>query len=314
MDYFLTIAEKVFYIVLLMGSGVLAKKMKLVSESGEKDLSLLMVDLVWPALIFSSITMTLTPEDILTNLWLPLLAMVVHLTGLLIGLFFARLAGYTGDRKKIFVFHATMNNFFVMALPFAVFFFPAKGAALLAVANLSSIIFLWTGGAVIISGKFSFRENKKSLFNPCLFATIAAILFVFLGWGKYVPRLVNDGLVVIGQPTLFFGLLVAGTQIYKLGWKALKFDSWNLMIALIRNFLVPAVLFLVALLLKGRISTEALVIFMVIGSTPVSVNSITIAFKYKSSPELAAEGVLMTHLLSIFSMTCFLSLIKFYLF
>lgn len=314
MEYLLAITEKVVFIILVMGSGLLAKKMKLISDTGEKDLSMLMVDLVWPSLIFSSITTTLTARDILANLWLPLLAGLVHLTGLLLGLLYCGISGYKGDRKKIFLFHATMNNFLVMSLPFATFFFPQKGAALLTIANLASIIFLWTAGAIVVSGEFRLRESLKLVINPCLLSTLAAIFFVFTGLNKYIPRLLNEGLAVLGQPTLLFGLLIAGTQIYKLGWKALKFDAWNISVALLRNFLVPGILFLIALLLRGRISRETLVIFMILGSTPASVNSITLAFKYKSSPELAAEGVLMTHLLAIFSMTGYVSLIKIFLY
>ncbi len=313
MQYLLAITEKVVFIILVMGSGILAKRMKLLSDTGEKDLSMLMVDLVWPSLIFSSITTTLTPRDIIANIYLPLLSVGLHLVGLVLGLFFCRIAGYAGDRRKIFLFHASMNNFLVMALPFASFFFPEKGAALLTVANLGSIIFLWTAGAIVVSGKFSVRENLMMVVNPCLVSTVVAIVFVFTGLNRYVPRILNDGLAVLGQPTLLFGLLMAGTQIYKLGWKALKFDAWNISVALLRNFLVPGVLFLAALLLRGRLSRETLVIFMVIGSTPVSVNSITLAFKYKSSPELAAEGVLMTHIVAVVSMTAYVSLIKLYL-
>lgn len=310
MNYLFSIADKIIFVILLMGTGILAKKMRWISEEGEKDISRLMIDFIWPALIFSSITRTLTPADILSNLWLPVLAMVTHLTGYVLGLFVCRLAGYSGDRRKIFLFHAVMNNFLVMALPFAELFLPGRGAALLAVANLGSIIMLWTLGVTVVAGNLGLAQTVKNVFSPGMIATIGAVALVLTGWSRYIPAMVSDALHIVGQPTLLLGLMVAGTQIYKLGKSALKFDGWNLLVGLVRNILVPGVLFGLALLLRGVVGRDALIIFMLVNITPASVNSVTIAMKYKTAPHLAAEGVVFTHLLAVGTMMGFVALIE----
>jgi hypothetical protein len=310
MNYLLSIAEKIVFVILLIGSGVLAKKMKLISEEGERDMSRLMVDFIWPSLIFSSVTRTLSAADILTNLWLPFLAVFTHAFGFGIGLIVCRLAGYTGDRRKIFLFHAAMNNFFVMALPFAQFFFPEKGAALLAVANLGSIIMLWSLGAIAVAGRLSLKETVKNVISPGMIATVAAVFFVLTGLNRFIPPLLSDAMTIVGQPTLLFGLLIAGTQIYKLGRNALKFDGWNIWVGLVRNILVPGILFGLALMLRGRISREALIVFMCVNITPAGVNSVTLAMKYKTAPHLAAEGVVFTHLLAVGTMMGYVVLIE----
>lgn len=309
MSYLLSIIEKIVFVILLMGTGILAKKMKWISEEGEKDLSRLMVDFVWPSLIFSSVTRNLSAADILTNIWLPVLSVFVHLTGYAVGLVICRLAGFKEDRRKIFLFHATMNNFFVMALPFAEFFLPEKGAALLAVANLGSVIMLWSLGATVVAGSLGVKETVKGIFSPGMVATLGAVLFVITGMNRYIPSLVSDSLVIIGQPTLLFGLMIAGTQIYKLGKNALKFDLWNILVGCTRNILVPALLFGVTLPVRNVLPREALIIFMLVAITPASVNSVTVAMKYKTAPHLAAEGVIFTHLLSMGSMLGFVVLI-----
>ncbi|MFQ3621811.1 MAG: AEC family transporter, partial [Spirochaetales bacterium] len=286
--------------------------LSLVTEQGEKDLSRIMVDLVWPALIFSSITRTLKPEDILDNLSLPFLSMVIHLLGWGIGIGAARIAGYEGDQKKIFLFQATMNNFLLMALPFAEFFYPGKGTALLAVANLGSILALWTLGVSTIAGPLSKRELVGNILSPGMLATLVSILLVLARLNESIPPLVAEVTAVLGQPTLFMGLFVAGARIYELGFKALKLDSYNLLCGTIRIVIVPALCFILALLLKGLVSTETLVIFMLVSITPASVNSVTMAFKYEVDPKHAAEGVVFTHVFGLGTMTLFVLLVVHY--
>jgi predicted permease len=313
MIYFLTILNRLLFVVLLMGSGILAKRLQLVTEQGERDLSRVMVDLVWPALIFSSITRTLRPPDVLDNFVLPILCMGIHLGGWLIGTIAARVAGYEGDQRKVFLFQTTMNNFLLMALPFAEFFYPGKGTALLAVANLGSILMLWTLGASTIAGPLSRKELLGNIFSPGMIATVVAILFVLTGWNRSIPPLIAESTAVLGQPTLFMGLFVAGARIYELGFRALKLDRWNLLCGSIRILVVPALVFLVALALKGVLPSETLVIFMLVGMTPASVNSVTMAFKYDVDPKHAAEGVVFTHVFGLATMTFFVLLTVHYL-
>jgi predicted permease len=144
-------------------------------------------------------------------------------------------------------------------------------------------------------------------------STLIAVGFVLTGLNKMLPSLVLDVFFTVGQPTLLLGLIIAGTQISKLGMKAVKFDRWNLLVGLVRNILVPAVVLALCLLLKGVVSREAIIITMLVAVAPASVNSIPMTLRFGSSPVLAAEGVLFTHLLAAPTMTGFIYLIDAFL-
>ncbi|MCC8189097.1 MAG: AEC family transporter, partial [Planctomycetes bacterium] len=139
---------------------------------------------------------------------------------------------------------------------------------------------------------------------------VVAILFVLTGVQRLVPALALDVTRVLGAPTMVIGLLVAGCQISKLGRKALRFDGWNIAIGVIRNLLVPGLMFLVALALRGRLPTESLMVFCIVAATPGSINSVNLAFKYESDPRLAAEGVIFTHLFALVTMIGFMVLME----
>jgi predicted permease len=308
-SYFGEIAGKLAFIFLLIAVGALAKKAGMLSDAGERDVGRLMVDLAWPALIFASINTSLTASDIVDNLALPFLAVGLHLAGFLIGWGISAAQGYREDRRNVFLFHATLNNFFIMPLPFAQFLLPKTGLALLTVANLGSTITLWVLGVALLAGRVDSRTTLRNIFSPAMVSTLAAVVFVLTGVNRLIPRLVLDVFSAVGQPTLLLGFLVAGAQISKLGLKAVKFDRWNLLVGLVRNILVPAAVFALCLPLKGILPREAVVITMLVAMAPASVNSIPLALRYGSSPTLAAEGVLFTHLLAAPTMVLFIYLI-----
>ncbi len=313
MSFLATIFSKIVFIMLIIGIGIVVKRAGMISDSGERDVSRLMVDLCWPALIITSIVGTLEARDILDNAVLPLLSASFHLLGFLVGLPIARAAGFRDARRNVFLFHTTMNNFFVMALPFAAFLLPEKGVALLTVCNLGSTIMLWSLGVVLMSGRGDIRSSIRNAFSPAMVATLAGVAIVLTGLNRFVPPFALDVGNTIGNPTLPLGLLIAGTQISRLGAKALKFDLWNILVGATRNLLLPAIAFGASLILRGYLTKEALIVFMLVAIAPASVNSITLALRYESSPELASEGVLFTHLLAGPSMVLFMYLVDRYL-
>ena len=207
-----------------------------------------------------------------------------------------------------------MNNFLAMALPFAELFFPGRGTALLAVANLGSIVAIWTLGVFTMAGTATLRQTARNLLSTGMISTLAAIFCVLTGFGRLIPQLLLDALHTAGQPTLIFGMTVAGARIYKLGRRALVFDSWNILTGCIRNVAVPAAMLGLACLLRGAVEPEALVLFALVSAAPVSINSIPMAMKYGSDTELAAQSVIFTHLLALCSMPILITLIRHLLF
>jgi predicted permease len=309
MSYFWIIFGKIAFIFLLLGVGVLVKKLRVLSDTGEQDLGRLMVDVTWPALIFASINVSLTASDIVGNYTLPFLAVGLHLIGFLAGLAVCSVGRFSGDRKNVFLFHATMNNFFIMALPFAQMMLPKKGLALLTVSNLGSTVTLWVLGVTLLSGKIESKSIVRSVLSPAMIATVSATVFVLTGVNTLIPRFALDLIATVGQPTLLLGLLAAGMQIGKLGIGAVKFDSWNILVGLVRNIVVPAAVFAFCLVFKGHLSREAVIITMLVAIAPASVNSVPLALRYRSDPDLTAEGVVFTHLLAAPSMLVFIFLI-----
>jgi predicted permease len=311
MSELILILEKTGFIILLMASGMVARHFRLIRESSEEDLGKLFTNLFWPCLILWSVGSRLEAADITANCLLPLTAVATIAIGLATGLV-AVLAGQSrGDRRKIFLFHATFNNFSFMVLPFAMAFLPEKGAGLLFISNLGFILAIQSLGIIILKGHEGLLSTLRHLASPGLLATLAAILLVLSGFNHYVPSLGWDLLSTLGAPTIPVALLLAGSRIYGMGLSALRFDRWNIGLAALRLLVVPGLVLALCFGLRGLgVSRDILLITMLVAVMPVSVNSVSMAIAYRVSPDLAAQGVIFTHLFSIVTVTAWIMFIQ----
>lgn len=308
MEYFLLMFSKIMLLIVLISVGILLRCKGIITRLGMKDLSKLLVDVFWPALIFISIVKNLSPQDLIANIYLPLGAVITALTGTIIGIIVIKLNKWEGARKNIFLYHSTINNFVFMILPFAEFFIPGKGAGLLFIHNLGYIVILWTVGVALLTKTESFKDHAKSLLSPGLIATFAGILFVITGLADIVPKGAVDIFQILGNCTIPVAMIIAGGQIASLGREALKFDKWNMQLGFVRLIAVPVLLMVPSYFLMKytSISREMLIIFMLVNLAPVSVNSVSMAIRFKADADLTAEGVVFTHIFSIFTMMFFL--------
>jgi hypothetical protein len=202
-----------------------------------------------------------------------------------------------------------------MALPLVVQFLPEKGAGLLFIHNLGFIFLMWSLGILILTGRGQMREIPRRLLNPSLLAAVAGIILVLTGVSRFIPRMAIDLLETFGSPTVPIAMIVTGARIYKMGLGSLKFNLWNLSLAAVRLILVPGLLFVLTLIFKDslHLSREIILIFMVVNLMPVSVNSVSMSYQYGTSPDLAAQGVVSTHLFSIITIVIWLMLMTLFL-
>ncbi len=312
MNELLLVLEKIGFIILLMAAGMVARHFKLLKESSEEDLGKLFTNLFWPCLILFSIGTRLEASDIIANYLLPITAVLTALLGLGIGTVASTVARLQGDRRTIFVFHSMFNNFSFMVLPLAMAFLPVKGSGLLFISNIGFILLIQSIGILMLKGSQSLGATLRNLLSPGLLATVLAIILVMTGTQHAVPQLAWDLLDTLGTPTVPIALILAGARIYGLGFGALRFDRWNISLGFIRLIIVPALIFGLCWWLKWQlgVANEVIIIHMLVAVMPVSINSVSMTMAYKRSPDLAAQGVVFTHLFSIATISAWMVLVQ----
>src|SRR5580693_2463587 len=143
-------------------------------------LSRFVVDIAFPALVFTQMLRTVTPEALRAGWFAPLLMgvliLVAWLGGLLVAPWFAR-----AEQKRTFVFLAAIPNWIFLPLPIVEAMYGDAGVRTLLLDNVGAQLMLWSFGVWLLRGGVTPREAARNIVtNPGLIATAIGILVALL--------------------------------------------------------------------------------------------------------------------------------------
>lgn len=312
---------QVFCIFLMFVPGFVARRRGWMSDEAVYAFSNINVNIVYPCLIFQSIFMNYSLQDLSQGWILPGGIFVIFLVGYGLGFvttFF--LPFRTCEERRAFLYQAMVNNYSFLPLPLVLAIFGEKGVAALLLSTLGAEIAVWVVGVGILSGRTLQRKDLCNLLNPPLLAIFAAILgragFECLGLGDLIPEKldgINAGAMEVilmslrafETATVALAMLVAGARLATLPLAGLGNPrQWILL--LLRVGAVPLVTALLVFHLS--LSDPARSIFLIVSTMPTSVGSCMMAEIYGGDKEFIATTVLSSHLLAMLTIPFFLSL------
>ncbi len=270
---FLTALGAVAQIALVTVAAALLVKCRVLKSEHVQGLSVALVNVFLPCLIFSNILSNLRPHE--TPLWwlMPLAAAATVAIGLSIGalLFAGRL------REKLGMLAATaFQNAAYLMLPIGKVLFPDQFEQFALYIFLYILVFnplLWSIGKTLITrgpGAPAFRW--RGLITPPLLANLIALSLVLTGLREGVPEMVLSATSLLGSATVPVGTFVLGATIgsIPLRWTSHFGDIWR--VALGKLVLTPAVVASILALspLPNMYPLAALVIMLESASAPAT--------------------------------------------
>ena len=298
----------------LVACGFFARRQGMLSAQGTNDLARISLSLIYPALIFVSIT-ALSFADLRANIVLPLLVMVIALVGFGLGLVAVRFLGrVSSDTARAFLFHCLVNNYLFLPLPLVLFRYGDQGVALLVFSSVGYELLLWSLGVMLFSRAERKRDSLKSLFSAPFVTLLFSLAVVaardLLPWPAMPPWLalahdtLRSGLKSLGAATIAISMLVAGSRFAvmrpetMLGWRI-----W--FVSAIRLVAVP----LVMIPILGLIPMDpaARGILYIIAVMPSAMVSILFSERYGGDTDFIAGGLLLTHLWALVTVPLFLA-------
>jgi malate permease and related proteins len=298
----------------LVGAGFFARRRGMLSAKGTNDLAHVALSLVYPALIFVSVTQ-LSLADLRANLLLPLLVMAIALAGFGLGLLAVRCLGNVpAETARAFLFHCLINNYSFLPLPLVLFRYGDPGVALLVFSSVGYEILLWSLGVMLFTRAERKRDRLKSLFSPPLVTLIFSLAVVaardLLPWPAPPPWLAlawqtaRSGLQTLGAATIALSMLVAGSR-----FAVLKFSTilggrvW--LVSAIRLLAVP--LLIIPLLRFVPLEPVARGILTIIAVMPSAMVSVLFSERYGGDTDFIAGGLLLTHLWALLTVPLLLA-------
>lgn len=298
------VLQQMAVIAILVLIGVYLYKKGIVDEYTSKRLSIIVMDIVNPALIMSCIitgNMTVSHQQLLVAI-----GMAIIFYGMLciLGLCIPRILPIKMTDRKMYNVMTVYTNVGFIGIPLAKAMLSDNAMLYVIVCNVMYCLLFYTHGVQVIGGKKSKLELRK-LFTP---GTIMALLTLVLFWFHIIlPPVLANSIIYMGNATVFLSMSLLGVSIAKASIKeGLKIKGlWGYI--LIRMILVPIGLGIVLKMLS--IEREMIQAFCLMASMPVANLPLIQAEKVGEDTALLSQAIVVTTLMSFGTITFVMSLL-----
>ena len=305
LESFVVVGTNVLIIFILIIVGFVCGKLKMISDEGIKTMNNIMLNVVAPCVIISSLQQEFN-NSLLRNFLIAIVSAVLsHLLSYLIGLVIIR--DRDESRKKTLQFAAIFSNCGFMALPLIEAICGKEGlfygTAYIVVINLIA----WSCGVRLMSEDKSAKSVKKAIINPGVIPSVIGLVLFALSIS--LPAIILTPMEHFAGLNTPVPMLIIGYTISKLDVKDyinLK-DIWPSL--LIRLLITPAILLCVlyAFGVRGILLTTCIIS----ASTPVAAMTTMFSIKFNRDYSLASKLVAVSSLFSVVTMTVIVSVAKF---
>lgn len=307
-ESFKVTAGAVAQLFFLGAIGYILVRREVLGHEGLKTLSRLVVEIVFPAMIFTQLvrnfSFSLYPEW-----WIfPLISILIIAFGFIVGSIFLYFLKGTSHKEQFLGLVAFQNSGYLPLGLIASLLPQAKADVILIYLFLLLLGFdllVWSFGVYLLTAQHSKKFELASIFSPPVIANLFALALVGAGLNKAIPSAVMKPLELIAGCTLPLAMFVVGGNIatFKpehIDKKAVSF------ISLAKLIIMPAVGLWAVLAFK---LPELIGLLIIMQLAMPSATSLSVIIRhYHKEDLLISQGVFFSHIISIITIPLFLSL------
>lgn len=311
---FFTVFITVFSLVVLVIPGYLLTKIKMIGKGAEGTLSVLVLYICQPMLMFVGYQTEYDSSIAINMLIVAGLALVVHM--IMIGIMYLCVRNKSKEAKiNSLRFASVFSNCGYMGLPFLKTLFAADsvllsqiiiyGAMVIAIFN----ILTWSIGIYMITGEKKQMSIKKALLNPTVLAIFIGILYFFIVQtplvsiaapgtkGDLVLEKLYQSINFLAEMVTPLSMMVIGVKLANVKLTRLFTDKW----AYISSFFKLIVMSLVAMLCVAFLPVDVAVKYAIFFclSMPSATGTVLFAVRFGGDGDSASVFVLLSTILSI---------------
>jgi hypothetical protein len=289
-----TLVALVLPVFAVIAAGAAARRAGWLRPEADESLLKLVVNLLYPCLIFSNVLgngALRTPGNLLAG---PVMGFVTMAGGIGLAYGVAKWAGFAvGRGLRTFAFSVGIFNYGYMAIPLVEALFGRETLGVLFVFNVGCEAAIWTVGILVLAG-VSVRDGWRRLFNAPVFALVLAVILNVSGAGAWLPQIVKTAVAMCGASAVPLGLLVIGATLveYFGAPRTLVDRKVTPLACALRLGLIPVLMLALAALLP--LPREVKQVLIVQAAMPAGVLPIVIAKHYGGQPLTAVQVVLGT--------------------
>lgn len=280
-------------IFLLVGTGFLLRKIRLVNQESQKCITDLVINVILPCNIVKAFCMEFTDQLGEELVMVLILSIAVQAVSVVYGKIMFRKE--VEGRRKCLQYGTICSNAGFLGNPIAEGIYGAYGLLLASVFLIPQRIMMWTEGISIFSGNKDPKSAlKKAAAHPCILACIIGLFLMLTG--LRFPTPVSSAISYLGACNTAFSMLVIGMILNSMNLKTF-FDKTAWIYCIHRLVIVPLLIYLLVGLLPVSSTVRGLVVILT--AMPAGATTSILAAKYNMEPEFGTKLVICSTLLSL---------------
>lgn len=292
----LTIFNQTIIMLILIITGIICFKAKIISKEGNKELSKLVLYVVNPMIIFMSYQTdydTRLVKNLLLSFALAIFSYVILISGAYI---------LIPKREKrdteIERFSVIYSNCGFMGIPLINALFGSEGVFYLTAFITTFNFVVWTHGIIMLSGEKDLKSVVKVFYSPVIISIAVGLIMFFLQ--IKVPTIIGKALDFIGNLNTPLAMIVSGVTIADTKILEVLKKKMIYYIAFLKLFLLPVIL--TSLLALFDIPNEVRIPVIVAASAPSAANCTLQCIRLGKNSIYASEIFAFTTILSVISL------------
>lgn len=303
MENFLTVAQQVMVLFLLIAVGFILAKKNVITDNGAKVCSDIALFVATPCVIVRSFCREVS-DDLVVDLLLAVGAsFLIHGIGIAVGhLCFRK----NNDTHRVYRMAVVFSNAGFMALPLqqailgddGVLF----GAAYVAVFN----IMLWSYGQILMDKNMQKVSVKKVLINPGTLGLVGGLIVLLTG--IELPTVIAEPINHLANLNTPLPMLFIGYYLSKVDFKRALRRVDYFVVSAVRLIVVPCIA--AAVLYLCGAPTVFLTSMVIAATAPIAASTPMFTTRYERDTESAVSLVALSTVLSIVTMPVLVAVVQ----
>ena len=298
MEIVQVLLKQCLIMLMLIITGYILYRKKLVTDAGSRELSNILVRIIIPCVIINAY--------LLADFSMKRVKGLAIMTGLsLLALVIAMIVSYLifGKRKRVENFSAAFCNAGFMGIPLVSATLGTEAVFYVAVFVALLNIFQWTYGLVIMTGNRKFISPRKIITNPVVIGFVIAIAGFLIP--VHIPALITIPVSYVGAMNTPVAMIVLGVYLAQTDMRQILKNSSVWWCSIVRLVIIPAITIAVMMLIP--LTKEHMLIkqtALIAAVTPVGSNVAIFAKLYGTDYEQSVRVVCLSTILCIVTMPC----------
>lgn len=303
MDLFLQMLNLQFAMLILIITGVIAKKGKIVSGEAQKSLSNLLIYFILPCNIIASFQEKLTPDLIKNSLEAFFISLVIQILSIFLGkiVFIC----FSDRMKPVMKYGLICSNSSFIGLPVVNNIYNSIGVLYASIFQIPIRITMWTSGLAEFAGRKSDENGKKLpvftketvkslILHPCIIAVFLGI--IIMAFHIPLPYSINRSITFMSQCTIPVSMIVIGCILSECKINQI-FNKAVFYFTFIRLLAFPLLIFTLLKLLE--VNSLIIGVSTLLTGMPAGATTAILADKYGCDAAFASTVILISTIFSI---------------